>query len=84
MYSATEYRRVRVVFLAKDFPDTSCRIDFLRRRTLDEGLNRGFNQKVDRRCAVVALIVVTALGSTSCQSATEYFVAGNNLECTQQ
>jgi len=64
MYSATEYRRVRVVFLARDFPDASCRIDFVRRRTLDEGLNRGFNRKVDRRCMVVALIVVTALGST--------------------
>jgi len=44
MYSATEYRRVRVVFLAKDFPDASCRIYFIHRRTLDEGLNHGFNR----------------------------------------
>jgi len=84
MYSSTEYRRVRVVFLAKDFPDASCRIDFVRGTTLDECSNRGLNRKVDRRCAVVALIVVTALDSTSCQSTMEYFVAGNNLEGTQQ
>jgi len=44
MYSMTEYRKGRVVFLAKNFPDAGCRIEFVRRRTLDEGLNRGFNR----------------------------------------
>ena len=44
MYSTSEYRKGRVVFLAKNFPDTGCRIDFFRRRTLDAGLNHGFNR----------------------------------------
>jgi len=44
MYSTTEYRKGRVVFLAKNFPDAGCRIDFVRGRTMDEGLDRGFNQ----------------------------------------
>jgi len=65
MYSTTDYREGRIVVLAKDFPDVGCRIDFVRGRTSDEGLNRGFNQKVDRQgSAVVASIVVTTLGST--------------------
>jgi len=44
MYSTTEYRKGRVVFLAKNSPDAGCRIDFVRERTLDDGLNRGFNR----------------------------------------
>jgi len=65
MYSTTDYREGRVVVLAKNFPDAGCTIDFVRGRTSDEGSNRGFNRLVDRRgSAVVAFIVVTALGST--------------------
>ena len=44
MYSMTEYRKGRVVFLAKNFPDAGCRIDFVRGRTMDEHLDHGFNR----------------------------------------
>jgi len=48
MYSTTNYREGRIVVLAEDFPDAGCRIDFVHARTSDDGLNRGFNRKVDR------------------------------------
>ena len=44
MFSMAKYRKGRVVFVAKNFPDVGCRIDFAHRRTLDEGLNHGSNQ----------------------------------------
>ena len=44
MYSMTDYREGRVVFLAKESPDAGCRIDFVRGRTADDGSNPGFNR----------------------------------------
>ena len=44
IYSTTEYREGRVVFLAKESSDTGCRIDFIRGRTADDGSNPGFNR----------------------------------------
>jgi len=44
MYSMTEYREGRVVFLAKEYPDTGCRTDFVQGRTADDSVNRGFKR----------------------------------------
>ena len=44
MYSTTDYRERRVVVLTKDFPDAGRRTGFVRRRTSDEGSNRGLNR----------------------------------------
>jgi len=59
--------------MAEEFPGAGCRIDFHRGGTASDGSNRGFNRQADHRgSAVAAWIVVTALGSTLCQSSTKF------------
>ena len=59
MHSTTVCREGKVVSLAKDFPEASRGINFLRRRTSDGISIDGFNRLVDRRgTAVVALIAI--------------------------
>jgi len=49
MYSTTDCREGRVVVLAKDFPDTGCRIDFVRGWTSYGVPNRRFDKYVGNR-----------------------------------